>query len=610
MVNSASRWLLAAFLILVSAPVLALDNEECLACHEDPDLTGERNGEEISVFVDPEAFAASIHGDLACDDCHMDLAGLEDLHEDDVEAVDCSFCHSEPADEYEDGIHGVLHAQGDPDAPACVDCHGKHDILPSSNPASRTFKLNTHVLCATCHRAGEKAAVRIESKVSDISASYIDSIHGRGLLRSGLLVSASCADCHTPHGELPPTDARSTVHPSNVAKTCGKCHFGIEEVFETSVHGALFESRTESENEAGEHRLPSCADCHSSHSISRTDETAFRFQVMDQCGNCHEEESETFFDTFHGKVTRLGSAGAAKCYDCHGTHNILPVSDPNSTLGKDHIVETCSQCHSGAHPGFAEYLTHATHHDRKKYPWLFWAFWGMTALLVGTLTVALLHTLAWLTRLWLSRDEWKQHKAARAKADQTPLFRRFDRFSRTLHLLMVLSFFTLALSGMALKFSHMGWTQGIAFALGGFDTMRILHRLAAVLLFCIFAAHLWDVLRKKRRLGKTWWQLITGPESILFNKRDLTEVTQTVRWFFGFGPRPRYGRYTYWEKFDYFAVLWGVVIIGSTGLILWFPEIFTRLLPGWSVNVATIIHSDEALLAVGFIFTIHFFNTH
>ena len=99
-------------------------------------------------------------------------------------------------------------------------------------------------------------------------------------------------------------------------------------------------------------------------------------------------------------------------------------------------------------------------------------------------------------------------------------------------------------------------------------------------------------------------------QAILFNLRDPKEVVQTMKWFFGAGPRPRYGRFTYWEKFDYFAVFWGIMVIGSTGFVLWFPELFTWILPGWGVNVATIIHSDEALLAVGFIFTIHFFNTH
>jgi cytochrome b subunit of formate dehydrogenase len=359
-----------------------------------------------------------------------------------------------------------------------------------------------------------------------------------------------------------------------------------------------------------EHRLPSCEDCHSSHTIARTDRSDFRFAMMDQCGNCHEQQAETFFETFHGKVSQLGSAGAAKCSDCHGTHGILPSSDPASTLGRDNIVATCGRCHEGSHRRFAGYLTHATHHEREKYPWLFWSFWGMTALLVGTLTFALLHTLAWLTRLYLSRDEWRTHKErAKAKSD-TKLFRRFNHLQRGMHLAMLLSFFTLALTGMIIKFSYMGWAQGIAWALGGFETTGALHRFGAVVLFTVFSIHLWDVFKRKRRDRKTLLQVITGPDSIVFNKRDLTDVVQSIRWFFGLGQRPRYGRYTYWEKFDYFAVFWGVLVIGSTGLMLWLPELFTRILPGWSVNVATIIHSDEALLAVAFIFTIHFFNTH
>jgi len=129
---------------------------------------------------------------------------------------------------------------------------------------------------------------------------------------------------------------------------------------------------------------------------------------MEQCGRCHETEAETFFDTYHGKVSRLGESGAAKCYDCHGTHDILRPREPGSTLSRDHVVETCGKCHEGSHRRFAGYLTHATHHDAEKYPWLFWSFWLMTALLVGTLTFALLHTLAWLVRLWLSRDQWRR----------------------------------------------------------------------------------------------------------------------------------------------------------------------------------------------------------
>jgi cytochrome b subunit of formate dehydrogenase len=332
--------------------------------------------------------------------------------------------------------------------------------------------------------------------------------------------------------------------------------------------------------------------------------------MMEQCGRCHTDQAETFFDTFHGKVSRLGGESVAKCYDCHGTHGILPPTEPGSTLSRENVVETCGQCHEGSHRRFAGYLTHATHHDRDKYPWLFWTFWGMTALLVGTLSVALLHSFAWVVRLLLSRDEWRAHKAMVKQNKNEKVYRRFTRLQRSMHVVMMLSFFTLALTGMALKFSYMSWAQLTSRVLGGFDSMGFLHRIGAVVLIGVFITHVLDVLRHKKATGQTWLQIITGPNSIIFNGRDLKEFIQSIKWFFGRGARPNYGRYTYWEKFDYFAVAWGVAIIGGTGLVLWFPELFTYIVPGWAVNVATIIHSDEALLAVGFIFTIHFFNTH
>jgi cytochrome b subunit of formate dehydrogenase len=255
---------------------------------------------------------------------------------------------------------------------------------------------------------------------------------------------------------------------------------------------------------------------------------------------------------------------------------------------------------------FTGYLTHATHHDPERYPYLFWTFWGMTALLVGTLSLATLHTLAWLWRLlwtpWLGPHP-------KAKAGEK-VYRRFTVWERSMHFVMLLSFFILALTGMVLKFSYMSWAQITADLVGGFATTGVLHRLGAITLIAIFIMHLRDVQKRKRRSGLSWLKFIQTDYSLIFTKRDLTEFWQSIKWFTGKGPRPSYGRFTYWEKFDYFAVFWGMFIIGSTGLLLWFPEFFTRLLPGWTVNVATILHSDEALLAVGFIFTIHFFNTH
>ena len=577
--------------------------QECLRCHSDPSIDAEREADSRSLFVNEGVFLNSAHAEQACAQCHtgVDLTQEERPCAAELDPVDCSICHAPVVEEYESSTHGTLFAAGDTDAPGCLSCHDQHYTLAKTNPTAPTFAQNVPLLCAQCHRAGEQAAVRIRSDVVDIVQSYVDSIHGKGLLESGLVVTATCADCHTAHGELPPEDERSTVHPANVQGTCSKCHLGIGEIFKTSIHWP--------ENNDTEKDLPTCNTCHSSHTIIRSDLSDFRFQMMSQCGSCHHDEAETFFDTFHGKVSRLGSAGAAKCYDCHGTHGILPSTNPESALGRNNVVDTCGQCHEGSHRQFAGYLTHATHHDSEKYPWLFWSFWFMTCLLVGTLTFALLHTFAWLIRLYLSRDEWKAHKQL-AEFDHKPTFQRFTLYNRILHFWMVVSFFTLALSGMALKFSYMKWAQGVAWLMGGFASMAGLHRIGAFVLFAVFVGHLWYIWHKKSLEGRSWKDAIYGEDTILFTLRDLKEVVQSIRWFFGMGPRPSYGRYTYWEKFDYFAVLWGILIIGGTGLVLWFPEIFTRILPGWSVNVATIIHSDEALLAVGFIFTIHFFNTH
>ena len=190
-------------------------------------------------------------------------------------------------------------------------------------------------------------------------------------------------------------------------------------------------------------------------------------------------------------------------------------------------------------------------------------------------------------------------------------FQRFTRLERTLHALMIVSFIALALTGMTLKFSYTSWAAFLSRRLGGFESAGFIHRASAVLMFGLFVAHLWDLNRKRREdYDGSLLKMILGPDSMLFGRRDLSEFVASIKWFVGVGARPHYGRWTYWEKFDYFAVFWGIFVIGSTGLMLWFPVFFTRFLPGWLINVATIIHSDEALLAVAFIFTIHFFNTH
>lgn len=285
--------------------------------------------------------------------------------------------------------HGKLIAANDPNGPKCIDCHGTHGVLGKHDPQSSTFPLNIPALCAKCHREGNKAAVKYAGDQHQIIEHYTESIHGKGLNKSGLIVTATCISCHTAHSVLPKSDTLSTVNPKNIPSTCGQCHVGIAEKYALSVHGQA---------ELQGKKAPVCNDCHNSHTIRRTDETGFRLEIMAQCGKCHEKITETYFDTYHGKVSQLGYLKTAKCYDCHGAHDILPVSDPRSHLSKDSVLTTCRKCHPGADTKFTQYLTHATHHDASKYPSLFWTFWGMTTLLLSTFVIGGIHSLLWFWR--------------------------------------------------------------------------------------------------------------------------------------------------------------------------------------------------------------------
>jgi len=574
-------------------------DHDCQRCHGNPELKTSSGGRARSLFVSELELGGSRHARTACVQCHTsgDPSQVRPCATM-TPKVDCSICHAAAAEQYQESMHGQLLAQGSPDAPACHDCHGTHGALGKNDPRSPTFSRNVPTLCATCHRTGQKAALRYRGTQTEVVEHYAESIHGKGLLKSGLTVTANCADCHTPHRELPSRDPRSSVNPRNVAATCGRCHRGIYEMFDASIHSPQVSHTTKP--------LPVCSDCHSAHSIKRTDLSDFRLHIMEQCGHCHEAIAETYFETYHGKVSKLGYVKTAKCYDCHGAHDIRTVTDPASRLSRANVVKTCGQCHPGSQRRFAGYLTHATHHDPKKYPWLFYTFWGMTSLLMGTLVVAGLHTAAWLPRSF----EYSKELRANGNPHDGVYVRRFRTFDRNLHLMVVFSFLGLALSGMTLKFSYTSWARVLSRLMGGFEAAGFIHRFCALITFSYFGLHLWDLWRRRRASGKTRRQFLFDGESMVFNRADWREFLASLKWFMGHGPRPRYGRWTYWEKFDYFAVFWGVAVIGATGLLLWFPTVFTRVLPGSIINVATIIHSDEALLAVAFIFTVHFFNTH
>jgi len=579
--------------------VANISDRSCLVCHGKEDIHKIVDGEKVSLKVDRIEMDQHVHKNINCVKCHSDVSAHLERPCETVKKVDCSACHAEVSNMYFASGHGQAYFKKDENAPYCTDCHGSHVVKYKVDDTSPVFRTEIPKLCGDCHEKDNMAIQGKGLKEMDAYADYSTSVHGKGLEEKGLLVSAICTDCHTTHYMLPEDDPKSSVHPKNVPATCATCHKTIYDDYMASEHSI--------DHDKKDLKYPTCADCHSAHVISEIDENKFMTEITLQCGSCHEYLAETYFDTYHGKAYLLGHNETARCSDCHGAHNILNVNNPNSMVGIHNIVNTCQQCHPDANQRFTGYLTHATHNDKHKYPALYYAFWGMTILLISVFSFFGLHTLLWIPRSYVERRKNKEIKKTEGKIKY---FRRFSLSQRITHLFVIVSFLLLVLTGMTLKFAYMDWAKVAATMLGGVKVAGILHRIGAVVTFGYFGFHVVYLIRKKVMSKVSWSKFIFGTESLMFNRQDLRDFWATMKWFVRMGPRPAYGRYTYWEKFDYFAVFWGVAVIGFSGLMLWFPEFFAKFFPGWFINIAQIIHSDEALLAAGFIFTIHFFNTH
>jgi DnaJ-class molecular chaperone len=362
-------------------------NDDCLACHDDATLTA---GDGRSVNVAGKVFADSVHAPLSCTDCHADLASAELPHAEKLQKVDCSGCHPDPVAAYGRSIHAEARTAGNRSAATCTDCHGKHDIRASTDKASPTYALHLPDMCGKCH--GDAKIIEAgKIQIGDVLAKYHDSIHGRALSRSGLVVSAKCTDCHGNHEIHRKSDPRSGIFRSNVPTTCGKCHDGIRALYATGIHGSKLAQ--------GDPSVPVCSDCHTAHEIRRTDADAWKLDVLMECGSCHSQGLKTYRDTFHGQVTSLGFTRVASCSDCHGAHDIHPQADPRSRVSSQNRTATCRKCHAGANDRFASYDPHADKDDAAKNPPLYWSSRFMQLLLGGVFVFFGLHTTLWFQRL-------------------------------------------------------------------------------------------------------------------------------------------------------------------------------------------------------------------
>ncbi len=590
------------------------DQNLCIQCHGESDLWDEKSRK---LFISRDMLNEDVHWKkgVNCTDCHGGNYQAQDVNQahakedgfrskpEEVRKY-CALCHDAEGLELIMGVHakaGQVNERGQGTMLACDECHGdvSHHTLPVKDYHSPVFVPNQVKTCGACHAKDFKT--------------YQQNVHGQGLYKMGLMVTAACADCHGWHGIYKPADSRSTLFLGNVAVTCGKCHYFIEERLQESIHGRGKGAGREAVRSAPGgivRQHPSCTSCHQGHNIEFPETGGFRSEVPFLCGNCHGKLSSQYAMSIHGELSELGYGPAARCSDCHGSHDILAASDPQSHVSAQNRMATCKQCHANAVHNFLSFNPHADHTDPKGDPLLYWVYKVLMTLMLTVFGFFGVHSVLWFVRSLV--DVLKNGRGHPLTPGETA-YERFAPFHRRGHTLLLVSFLGLAMTGVPLKYSEFAWAKTLAELMGGFRSTSIWHRVFAVSTFVCFFAYMYLLIRRYRegrRAGKSRMRLVFGPDSPAPNWRDFKDFFRMLRWFFGLGPKPTFERWAYWDKFDFWGAIADVLIIGSTGLMLWFPNLFCIFLPGKALNVAKVIHSTQALLATGFVFAVHFFNTH
>jgi len=493
----------------------------------------------------------------------------------------------------------------------CLECHGLQDTS-KTNAAGQVISLyvdeallkasvHSTNTCISCHRDlatrwehpdDGHVAEPVECGVCHEPQSVTANASAHGIaLRDGKLASATCKDCHGHHDVARHAQPGSPTHFQRLVETCGQCHAEEAADLAESVHGAAAAR--------GDRRAPTCIDCHSEHQIEDL-RGASPIKIAEQvCGKCHASlrlqtrfrvrrtQADTFFESYHGLAAQGGSTKAANCASCHGWHKILPSSDPRSTIHPDHLVETCGKCHPGIGQGFTLGKVHMDDTSDSEVGlivnrWVRRIYLGLIVVVVGALGV---HNLA----------SWVRKVRACYRAPGRTVV-RMNRSQRRQHLVLLVSFIVLAVTGFALRFPD-SW---LSWALGTEEIRRWLHRVAGVVLMGVGIYHLGYVMLTAE--GRAlFWDLMLRPS-------DWRDVRTQVRHLAGRGPRARFGRFGYPEKLEYWAVVWGTILMGVTGMMIWLKVDVTQWLPRWVIDVAITAHYYEAILACLAIVVWHFYH--
>ena len=618
-----SPWTLGLISVLMASapdpepgPGTARD-EDCLVCHAGV-------GEEDAPKVDLARYGGAVHAEQGCVGCHADIDDETIAHEEvdeDLAPVACGGCHEQPSRDYEVSVHAdaVADVQRE-EVPSCVACHGSHAIRSADDPEALTHPTRQARTCGACHGEDRRTAGHLPELEVDLGdrGGQADLV---ALDEAGRLVAAACSDCHGFHDVRSVEHAQSRLHPAHVTDTCAGCHPEASEAFAESAHFEVTRKEgfswvrspaggtpVEDERTAHPERPPVCVSCHPMHDAAPPGTDRFRVDLAGDCGSCHGALATRYAQSYHGAATLLGAAAPAKCSDCHGAHGIRGPDDPESPVAPGNKLAMCRGCHEDAPAGYASFAPHPDPRDPERSVVLFGLETLMSGLLASVLLFFGLHTALWGIREGIASLR-RDGPAPRAPTSATP---RFAPVDRALYLAVAISFLGLAATGAPLAFAAAAWAPAALGAMGGVAGAGGWHRAFAVLTFASLVGHLgrlvyvlWPKYRH-RVLLKT----LLGPDSPLPRPRDIVDALEHWGWFLGLRPRPVGQGWTYWQRFDYWAVLWSVVVLGGTGLVLWFPTAFTHLVPGWTINAALVVHADKAVLALAFVFGVHFTHVH
>lgn len=640
----------------------------CLECHSDRDLTERRpDGTRYSLFVDEAKVAASAHGAFECVDCHEGIDGESTPHRKQPVPVDCLSCHDDTGPKHK--FHARLTRSPVPEGmdTSCTGCHGTHDIqqvktidfamsktrltegcgqchqkardhFVESAHARPLAGTNEALTCLTCHgdpliaekvptslaqqklaqvRLCESCHVETPDVASQVLrrtkfvASFDRSVHGAAL-QAGNDEAASCVDCHGAHEMNRAISSAARMNKQHQPATCAKCHEAEARDFESSVHAvALHKGNADS---------AVCTDCHGEHDIrAHSDPTSpvHASNLAQQvCASCHaslrltqkyglsSQSFQTFSDSYHGLAARGGAVEVVNCASCHSAHAIKSSLDPTSTVHKANLAQTCGECHPGANTRFAVGRVHVSpetadrHEGEERILYLVATIYlWLIGIVVGGM--ALHNVLDFLKKIRRKLAIQKgliepEHVAHR-------LYLRMTVHERLQHGALVISFVLLVVTGFMLRYPEAWWVVGIRnLSARAFEWRSLIHRIAGVVMLLAGVWHVGYLALSPAGRGLF--------RDLLPRWRDVSDPWKVLRYNLGLAAaKPQFPRFSYIEKAEYWALVWGTLLMGVTGVILWFDNTSMGLITKLGFDISRAIHFYEAILATLAIVVWHFY---